>query len=746
LPAEEVVPGDIVRIAEGDKVPADLRLLEANDLRANNASLTGESEPLLRETKPSSGDPINSPNIAFAGTTIVNGSGSGVVYATGMRTEFGRIAQLTGTVTPGLSPLQKEIVKATRLVAAIAAAVGLFFFAIGFFIGRSFWDNFIFGVGITVALIPEGMLPTVTLALAMGSQRMAKRNALIKTLTSVETLGSVSVICTDKTGTLTQNRMEVKEAAGLGKMSGSTRERLFTVALHCNNTKEVNGELKGEPTEMALYRAGREVPGTKPGKRVREFPFDPDRKRMSTVTEMNSSTFVLAKGAPESVLAVCTHAREDGGTVPFDEALKQEATRLFHALMDKGLRVLAFAEREVRTGEDVANKETAEQAMVFVGFIGLEDPPRPEVPDALRKCREAGVRIIMITGDASRTAVAIAREIGLVTREPVVVEGAEFTRLSDQDLRNVLAKPEVLFTRMTPKYKLRVVNTLKDQGERVAVTGDGVNDAPALKRADIGIAMGITGTDVAKESADMVLLDDNFATIVNAIEEGRGVYENIKKFITYIFASNIPEAVPYLAYILFRIPLPLTIMQILAVDLGTDMLPALALGSEKPTPGVMKLPPRKPDERLIGLALISRAYLFLGMIEAVACMFGFFWMLRTGGWAWGTDLPGTDPLYLQATTACLTAIIVTQMANVFACRSLRESIFTIGWTTNRLIFLGLAVELGLQLFIVYHPWGHAVFSTAPLPFSAWLVLIPFAAALLLAEETRKFAVRRMAGR
>jgi len=251
---------------------------------------------------------------------------------------------------------------------------------------------------------------------------------------------------------------------------------------------------------------------------------------------------------------------------------------------------------------------------------------------------------------------------------------------------------------------------------------------------------------VAKESADMILLDDNFATIVNAIEEGRGVYENIKKFITYIFASNIPEAVPYLAYILFRIPLPLTIMQILAVDLGTDMLPALALGSEKPTPGVMKLPPRKPDERLIGLALISRAYLFLGMIEAVACMFGFFWMLRKGGWAWGTDLPGTDPLYLQATTACLTAIIVTQMANVFACRSLRESIFTIGWTTNRLIFLGLAVELGLQLFIVYHPWGHAVFSTAPLPFSAWLVLIPFAAALLLAEETRKFAVRRIAVR
>ena len=746
LSAEEVVPGDIVRIAEGDKVPADLRLLDANDLRANNASLTGESEPVLRETKPSPGDPINSPNIVFAGTTVVNGSGSGVVYATGMRTEFGRIAQLTGTVTPGLSPLQKEIVKATRLVAAIAAVVGLFFFAIGFVIGRDFWDNFIFGVGITVALIPEGMLPTVTLALAMGSQRMAKRNALIKTLTSVETLGSVSVICTDKTGTLTQNRMEVKEAAGLGKMSGSTRERLFTVALHCNNTKEVNGELKGEPTEMALYRSAREALENLPGTRVREFPFDPDRKRMSTVTEMGGTNFVLTKGAPESILSVCTHARVDGGTVPFDEALKQEATHLFHRLMDKGLRVLAFAEREVRLGEDASTKETAELDMVFAGFIGLEDPPRPEVPGALRKCREAGIRIIMITGDASRTAVAIAREIGLVAGDPVVVEGAEFTRLSDHDLRAVLANPEVLFTRMTPKYKLRVVNTLKEQGERVAVTGDGVNDAPALKRADIGIAMGIAGTDVAKESADMILLDDNFATIINAVEEGRTVYDNIRKFIAYIFASNIPEAVPYLTYILFRIPLPLTIMQILAVDLGTDMLPALALGSEKPTPGVMKLPPRRPEERLIGLALISRAYLFLGIIEAVACMFGFFWVLRGGGWIWGQNLALTDPLYLQATTACLTAIIVTQMANVFACRSLRESIFTIGWTTNRLIFLGLAVELGLQFFIVYHPWGHAIFSTAPLPFSAWLVLIPFAVALLLAEETRKFAVRRIAAR
>ena len=739
---DEVVPGDVIRLAEGNKVPADLRLVDANDLRVNNASLTGESEPVPRDTGAYPGDPINSANIAFAGTTVVSGNGTGVVYATGMRTEFGRIAQLTGSVTPGLSPLQKEIVKATRVVAFISAAVGLLFFAVGFVIGRSFWDNFIFGIGITVALIPEGMLPTVTLALAMGSQRMAKRNALIKTLTSVETLGSVSVICTDKTGTLTQNRMDVKEVAGLGALSDALRDRIFTVALNCNNTKESGGEIKGEPTETALYRAAREVLKSNPGERVREFPFDSERKRMSTVTLVDGRTVVLTKGAPESVLPVCTSCMKNGGPVPFDDALRQEAARLFNTLMDKGLRVLAFAEREPQPGEDLSGKETVERDMVFDGFIGLADPPRPEVPEALRKCREAGIRIIMITGDASRTAVAIAREIGLVSGDPEVVEGADFAKLSDQDLRAVLAKPEVLFTRMTPKYKLRVVNILKEEGERVAVTGDGVNDAPALKRADIGIAMGITGTDVAKEAADMILLDDNFATIINAVEEGRAVYENIRKFITYIFASNIPEAVPYLSYILFHIPLPLTIMQILAVDLGTDMLPALALGAERPTPGVMRQKPRKPDERLLDFGLMARAYLFLGPIEAAACMFGFFWVLDQGGWAGGSTLAPADPLYLQATTACLTAIIVCQVANVFACRSIRESLFTIGWTTNKLIFLGIGAELLLQLFIVYHPYGHAIFATAPLPLNTWLMLVPFALFLLLAEEVRKLIVRR----
>jgi len=451
----------------------------------------------------------------------------------------------------------------------------------------------------------------------------------------------------------------------------------------------------------------------------------------------------MTKGAPESIFTICSHCLMDGKILNFDETLRNRAITLFHSMMDEGLRVLAFAFREIKSDEEIKSNEEAERYMVILGLIGLEDPPRPEVPDAIKKCREAGIRIIMITGDGSRTALAIAREIGLVKGEPAIVEGGDFLKMSDEQLRMVFSKDEIIFSRMTPKHKLRVVNILKEEGEIVAVTGDGVNDAPALKRADIGIAMGIAGTDVAKEAADMILLDDNFATIVNAIEEGRAVYENIRKFISYIFSSNIPEIIPYLAYVLLRIPLPLTIMQILAVDLGTDMLPALALGAERPSPGIMKMPPRSPKERLLTLPLLTRAYLFLGPIEAAAGLFGFFYVLNTGGWQWGQMLASNNVLYLQATTACLTAIIVTQIANVFACRSSKESVFSLGFFTNRLIFGGIAFEILLQLFIVCHPFGNKIFSTHPISLNTWLILIPFAFLLFFAEELRKFIIRRV---
>jgi len=743
IPAHEVVPGDLVLINEGDKVPADIRLITENELKVNNAPLTGESEPMSRNVAPCTGDMVRSPNIIFAGTSAVSGSGTGIVFAAGMRTEFGRIARLTGTVTPGLSPLQKEIIRITRIVAAIATVTGVVFFGIGYLSGRTLWENTLFAMGIIAANVPEGLLPTVTLALAMGSQRMAKRNALIKSLTSVETLGSVSVICTDKTGTLTQNRMTVKKTGVLSRFSTAVEPWLFTAALSCNNTREVGNELKGDPTELALFRAAREHGISGRPARLKEFPFDNERKRMSTLNTVEGSVYVMAKGAPESVLSVCTHCLKDGTTLTLDEPLRREAITLYQSFMDQGLRVLAFAYREVRPGEQVLRKEQAEQGLIFTGFIGLEDPPRPEVAKAIEKCRKAGIRIIMITGDASRTAVAIAREIGLVTDQPTIVEGEAFVKMSDQKLRNVLAQPEVLFTRMTPKYKLRVVNVLKDEGERVAVTGDGVNDAPALKRADIGIAMGLSGTDVAKEAADMVLLDDNFATIVSAIEEGRAIFDNIKKFITYIFAHLTPEAVPYILYALFRIPLPITVAQILAIDLGTETIPALALGVEPPEANIMNRLPRSKQSSLIDTALLVRSYVFLGLLSTAGALCGYFYVLNQAGWNWGVSLPLDHPLVRQASTATFLGIVIMQVGNVFACRSSRDSVFRAGFFSNRLIFTGIAFELLLTVFIIYHPLGNRIFSTAPVSLEVWLVLIPFALALLLAEEGRKYLARRM---
>ncbi|MDA0811045.1 MAG: cation-transporting P-type ATPase, partial [Verrucomicrobia bacterium] len=721
----------------------------------NNATVTGESLPVLRDPEPCHvPDLMQSRNTLLAGTSLVSGEAKALVFATGSHSAFGKIAQLTQATDDTISPLQIEIVRLSRIVGGLALTLGVSFFFIGQAIGLPFWGTFIFAIGIIVANVPEGLLPTVTLALAMGSQRMAKRNALIRHLPAVEALGSTTVICTDKTGTLTQNRMTAKCLFLAGKMieadSGqiavltTSHRRFFEVAACCHDlkdTRSTNGpNWIGDPMEVAIVQlAAKAMPGLPRFPRLDEIPFDSERRRLSTVHASPQGRVLYCKGAPEVVLPRCTGATTDGGSVPLSDELATTFRAAAETMAAKGLRVLAFAWREL---PENCGLPDADVGMTLAGLIGLEDPPRPEVADALQKCRAAGIKVIMVTGDHPHTATSIAREIGLVrSTAPVVITGEQLGHLSDIQLQIALDAPEIIFARVLAEQKMRIVGALKMKREIVAVTGDGVNDAPALRKADVGIAMGRSGTDVAREAADMVLLDDNFASIVAAIEEGRAVFSNIRSFLTYILTSNVPELIPYLAFVVLGIPLPLTIIQILAVDLGTDMLPALGLGAEKPAPDIMDAPPRPRTDRLLNGPLLVRAYLFLGLMQAAAAMGAYWFVLRSGGWHFGEQLAPNDPLYLQATTACLSAIVVMQITNVFVCRSNRRSAFAPGIFRNRLILAGIAAEIAIILFIDYTPWGNSIFGTAPIPASVWLFTIPFASAMLGLEELRKWFLR-----
>ena len=753
--AIDLVPGDIVLLEEGNAVPADCRLIEAFGLRVNTATVTGESLPKARNTEPSAEDsPLYAKNVVLAGTSVVSGQARAVVYATGMRTEFGRIAHLTQTAGKDASPLQREIARLSRIVAALATGMGVALFFVGQAMGLPTWENLLFAIGIIVANVPEGLLPTVTLSLAMATQRMAKRNALVRHLPAVEALGSTTTICCDKTGTLTQNRMSVQrlwlgggfldfgDLAAQPRLTADNRQLFINAAL-CHGLREMdeNGQHKllGDPMEVALVGMGRQVAGELADhQRLDEIPFDTDRKRMSVLCATPQGRMLYCKGAPETVLAACDFVRFDAGIVPLDPAARTRLLAAQQQMAESGLRVLAFAHGAVADG-----MPSEERGMTLSGLVGLEDPPRLEVPDAIARCVTAGIRIIMITGDHPHTALAIARQIGLVTSEqPVVISGEQLRSISPAQLQLALDAKEILFARVAAEQKMLIVQALKAKGEIVAVTGDGVNDAPALKAADIGIAMGIAGTDVAKEAADLILLDDNFASIVAAIEEGRAVFENIRKFLTYILSSNIPELVPYLAFVLLRIPLPLTIIQILAVDLGTDMLPALALGAQKPDPGVMQRPPRARNERLLSWGLMARAYLFLGVLEAAAAMAVFFVVLNAAGWQYGASLDRSDPLYLQATSACLATIVVMQMMNVFLCRHPLKSSLSFGLFGNPYILLGLAAELVMILFIIYTPVGNWLFGTAPIGAEVWLLALAGAALMGTLEEVRKAWLRR----
>ena len=757
LPVEQLVAGDVIVLEQGDNIPADCRLIEAFGVRVNTATVTGESVAQARDAAPSRVDDLlQSRNILLAGTSLVAGEGKALVYATGAHTEFGQIAHLAQTSRTTVSPLRKELARLSRLIAVLAVAIGVLFFAVAAAIGVPFWKDLIFAIGIIVAMVPEGLLPTLTLSLVLAAQRMAKRKVLIRNLTSVETLGSASVICTDKTGTLTESRMEAREVFFDGRAyriaeiendrSIAARHReFFACANFCHDVRESKTDagpvLLGDSMEIALIAMHRKLVGAPPSsRRLDEIPFDSGRMRQAVVQETPDGAKLYCKGAPEAVLAICAFAFAHGEARPLDQLSRESIVRAQDTMAAQGLRVLAFATRDLPA--DWAH-DGLESELVFQGLVGLRDPPRPEVPQAVAKCHDAGVKVIMITGDHPRTAKAIAAEIGLVRNsEPTVITGDKLRTLSAVTLGLALDAPDIIFARVSAADKMRIVEALKSKGHIVAVTGDGVNDAPALKAAHIGVAMGLAGTDVAKEAADMVLLDDNFASIVNAVEEGRAVFQNIRKFLTYVLVHNVAELVPYLAFALFTVPLALTPIQILLIDMGTDSLTGLGLGVEKPDPQGMRQPPRPQSEPLLTLPVGLRAYLFLGPIEAAACMAAFFLVLVNGGWSYGERLAWSDPLYLRATTACLSALIVMQIVNVFLCRSAVRSAFAMPLFGNPLIMWGVALEIALLLAANYLPLANVLLATLSVPTEVWLLLIPFALGMLALEELRKALVRR----
>ncbi|SFM99698.1 cation-translocating P-type ATPase [Nitrosomonas communis] len=757
VPANRLVPGDIIHLEQGNKIPADCRLIEAFGARVNNAAVTGESLPKMRGAGPTHTENlVDSKNIVLAGTTMVSGQAKAVIFSTGMQTEFGKIAHLTQMAGEEASPLRKEIAHLSRLIAILAVMVGLLFLVLGWMVNIPFWKAFIFTIGIIVAMVPEGLLPTLTLALVLATQRMAKRNALIRYLPSVETLGSTTVICTDKTGTLTLDKMVVRRLY-LGKTFHSPIEvkenkdlvelyqPFFLTALMCHDLKEVEGHGKstflGDPMEVALVEMALNVNAEfSVCPKLDEIPFETDRMRLSTIHQAPEGAVLYCKGAPESVLPLCQHTITEGKIQPLDAEAKANIIQAQDAMAQQGLRVLAFAYKKLAVSYD---RKRLEEDLVFIGLAGLEDPPRPEVSEALRKCQEAGIKVIMITGDHPVTATSIAEEIGLVKSDnPTIITGEQLRWFSDVRLQLALDAKEIIFARVVANQKMRIVEALKKKKHIVAVTGDGINDAPALKAAHIGIAMGITGTDIAKEAADMVLLDDNFASIVNAIEEGRAVFENIRRFLTYVLVHNVAELIPYLGFLLFKIPLALTPIQALSIDMGSDTLTALGLGAERPNPQIMRRPPRSQNERLMNWSLVFRAYFFLGLIEAIAAMAAFFFVLNNAGWTYGQNLPNQDPVYMQATTACLSTIIVMQIVNVFLCRSATRSVFSTGLSGNMLIILGVILEIVILLLINYTPWGNSFLGTAPIGNEVWEFVILFAAVMFILEELRKWLVRK----
>ncbi len=765
-----LVPGDVLAVKEGDRISADARLLSGG-VEVDLSTLSGESVPVFRAAnlQDTSVPRIEARDLVFSGATCTGGEAQAIVYATGMHTELGRIAALSERVEQEESPLESQVRRVAWLIALIAVAMGVAFVPVATFVaGLPLSEAVVFAVGLLVGNVPEGLLPVITLALAVGVRELVRQGAVVKRLSAVETLGSTSVICTDKTGTLTENRMRpiaIWTPAGeldfehsddiAPSPAHSTLTAVARALAACSNADLEAGT--GDPTELALLDAASRLHENtsvahRESHRRAHFHFDPVLKLMSTLDDYDGALWVHSKGAPEALLPRCTTiVGRDGKERQLGVREREEVERLVATYASRGLRVLGAARRKLPIdAPSPERREQAESGLCLLGLVAMFDPPRAEVPDAVARCHDAGIRIIVVTGDNGLTAAAIARRVGIAGDQPTIVTGEELDGMSEDELDGVLREGrELIFARSSPEAKLRIADALRAEQHVVAMTGDGVNDAPALRRADIGVAMGRSGTDVAREASTVVLTDDNFATIVAAVEAGRRVYDNIRKFILYIFAHTTPEVVPFMVFAFGggAIPLPLTVPLLLAFDVGTETLPALALGREPAEPGLMARPPRRRSESVIQPPMLFRAWLFLGVICAGLAMAGFFYVLLKAGWSPGDPTGKGHELhhaYLQATTMTFLGMLAGQVGTAFAARTERASLRSVGVLSNHLLLWGIAFELALAALLIYAPPFQSLLGTAALTPDMLLFVAPFPFIVWGADELRRWVVRRRA--
>jgi len=779
----EVVPGDMIALEEGDRVPADARLLRAFETSVDNSILTGESEPQRRFAtmeRQTINNITDYHNIVFAGTTLVSGVARGVVLATGKLTQFGRIVSISKDIKEPLSRLEKEIDSAGKLNFLVAVLVGgIFFVVANIFVNLTVTESILFAIGVMVSLVPEGFQLTVSLSLALTALAMSKRNVVVKRLSSIETLGSATALCVDKTGTITSGEMmvtklwtngEVFEVTGDGyspegfvRTAGrrlSTAERphilaLFEVATFCNNAKLnppsdriSRWSVLGDPTDGAfLVFAGKgdfnlkEALARTP--RIGLIPFD-SKRRMMTSIHRTSDKKVLAycKGAPDEILSKSTRILLEDRHVVLDNARKAVVGRQLEEFAAEGFRVLALATRDLSGELKEYNAGTVERDLTFVGLAALQDPPRPAIEATVSSARRAGIRVIMVTGDHETTAEAIAKRTGIITSgDARVISGSELSQLDETQLLRLLDGQETVFARTSPEQKLRIVRALKSRGETVAVTGDGVNDAPALMEADVGIAMGAGGTDVARESADMVLLDNNFVSMVEGVRLGRAMFDNLRKFVTYVFTHNWAQLLAFLVFVFLQVPLPILVVQILAIDLGMDIWPSLALVIEPPEPGVMDRPPRRAKSRLLDATILLKA-LYVGLIIGAGSLLWAFHTWMTAGWSFGQPAVNDPHIYAKGTAVFVGGIMAGQLGNFLSIRAGSGSALRLSPLRNRWLFIGVGLQVCILLALVYVPFLQPLFNTAPLSSLDWATLYSLAVVVLIVEEARKAAARK----